>query len=81
MAHLHEAQSRRLGASAHGAAVLVRVAAFLIAAASVVVIPGTLAAAAGGHISHAVAFATAGTAAALTLLATLAARRLDPLRG
>lgn len=62
-------------------AILVRVTAFVIVAASVVLIPATFAAAASGHVTSATAFAATGAAACLSLVASLAARGLDPLRG
>ena len=61
-------------------AALVRLAAFVIALVSVVVIPSALAAAAAGHASVSAAFTTTGLAAGLTLVMALAARSLDPLR-
>ncbi len=62
-------------------AVLVRLSAFIVAAASVVLIPSSLAAAAAGHVGAGTAFAATGAAASLSLLTSFAARRLDPMRG
>ena len=61
-------------------AALVRFAAFLVAAASVVLIPVEVCAAAIRHASMPAAFAIAAVAAMLTLVTTLAARSLDPMR-
>ena len=66
--------------SARSVAIFVRLLAFLVTAVSVVLIPSALAAAAIGHVTADAAFTTAGAAAALSLLASLAARSLDPLR-
>ena len=61
-------------------AALVRLAAFLVAAASAIVIPVQFYAAATGHAGVHAAFAIAAVALALTLATTMAARSLDPLR-
>ena len=67
-------------AASPSTAIMVRVTAFVVVAASVVVIPATFAAAASGHVTTATAFAATGAAAGLSLVASLAARGLDPLR-
>ena len=68
-------------AAARPMAILVRVTAFVVAAVSVIVIPTSFAAAASGHVAAATAFATTGAAAGLSLVTSLAARGLDPMRG
>ena len=61
-------------------AALVRFAAFLVATVSAVLIPVEFCAAASHHASVPAAFEIAAIAAAVTLVMTLAARSLDPLR-
>lgn len=72
--------STRLRAPSRSVAVLVRLVAFVVAATSVVLIPVAFASAATAHTSTTAAFETAGIAALLTLVTTLAARSLDPMR-
>jgi hypothetical protein len=62
-------------------AALVRVAALLLGLASVIVIPWTLIAAATHHLDAPTAIVTTAILGTVTLLANLAARSLDPLRG
>ena len=66
---------------AHTTAILVRVVAALVTLVSLVMIPYALVDAALGHVSAEVALVRIAFAAALTLVAVLAVRRLDPLRG
>ncbi len=65
--------------SAHTAS-LVRVSAFLVAAASAVLIPVEVWSAASGHTSAPAAFEVSAAFALVTLVMTLAVRSLDPLR-
>ena len=61
-------------------AALVRLAAFLVAAVSVVLIPVEFCAAASHHASVPAALEIAALAAGLTLVMAFAARSLDPMR-
>lgn len=61
-------------------AALVRFAAFVVAAVSVVLIPVEFCAAASHRASVPAAFEIAAIAAGLTLVMALAARSLDPMR-
>ena len=61
-------------------AAVVRLAAFLVAAVSVVLIPVEFCAAASHHASVPAAFEIAALAVVLTLLTAFAARSLDPIR-
>ena len=72
------ARSRR--SPSPSTAALVRVAAFFVTAVSVVLIPIELCSAAYGRASTSSAFEWTAVAIAFTLVMTLAARRLDPMR-
>lgn len=61
-------------------AALLRLAAFLVAAASVVIIPVEIVAGAYGHETMSTALAVSAGAVLLTLGMTIAARSLDPMR-
>ena len=71
---------RSLRSPSPSTAALVRFAAFLVAVAAAVTIVVELGAAVTGHTGVATAFGWAAFAAALTLVAALAARSLDPMR-
>ena len=66
--------------SSSPAAALVRLAAFLVTATSVVLIPFELGSAAYGRLSISSAFEWTVVAVGLTLVTMLAARSLDPMR-
>lgn len=70
-----------LGSSRASAAVAVRLVAFLVGTAGVIAIPASLVAAAAGHVTPRSALAVIGGAVALILMASLAVRSFDPLRG
>lgn len=72
--------ARPLRAPSPSTAALVRLSAFLVAAASAVLIPSEFCSAAYGHTRIASAVAIAAVAAILTLVTALAARSLDPMR-
>ncbi len=72
--------ARALRKPSPATAALVRFAAFLVAAVSVVLIPVEFCAAASHHASVPAAFEIAALAAGLTLVMALAARSLDPMR-
>lgn len=72
--------ARSLRSPSPATAARVRLAAFLVAAVSFVLIPVEFYAAASHRASMPVAFEIAAIAAGLTLVLALAARSLDPLR-
>lgn len=71
---------RSLRSPSPNTAALVRFAAFLVAAAGAITVAAELVAAATGHTRLATASGWAAFAVALTLVAALAARSLDPMR-